>query len=580
MSAARPIRATALRAWAARDPLLDWLARHGRDAGFEPDPPSDARYSMSAFLFAQGRRFEAGIMGLLGERIPIQRIARDPDDLDDPALAGEVRRHLAAGVPALAAVPLHADSLGAVGIADLVVRRDLLASLFDDPGAVASEETTMGGYAIVDCKFTTLHLGAEGDALASSHLAAMLQVAIYARALAELSGEPEGPAYLLGRSWDQGSGRSFRRGSGALERLARVRPDSPVGRDGHLLAETLAAGLAWHRRLAEEGAGWAVLPEPTHPELRPNMKHPDDGPWHRAKARIARETAELTLLPGVGPDLRDAALVRGLARWDDPAVTPDSLGLGPKNGLRTAAVLTANREPGPPVRPLRLERAESGWRSPATCELYVDFETVNALGDDFARLPSPGGSALIFQIGAGWWEGREWRFWQRTAARLTPDAELALIREWVELIEERQLASGAGQAGVRLVHWSAAETSTLDTAYTAARSRHGEGWPALPFWDVLERLIHPDPVAVRGAFGWGLKSLARAMHAEGLIETTWGDGPADGLGALAGAFAADAEAAARGCRLDQVDLIGEIARYNEVDCRTMAEIVRWLREHR
>jgi hypothetical protein len=41
---------------------------------------------------------------------------------------------------------------------------------------------------------------------------------------------------------------------------------------------------------------------------------------------------------------------------------------------------------------------------------------------------------------------------------------------------------------------------------------------------------------VTGAFGFGLKAIARAMAAQGLIETTWEDGPADGLGAMVGAW--------------------------------------------
>ncbi len=56
-------------------------------------------------------------------------------------------------------------------------------------------------------------------------------------------------------------------------------------------------------------------------------------------------------------------------------------------------------------------------------------------------------------------------------------------------------------------------------------------------------------MTVRGAFDFGLKSIAKAMHAAGLIETTWGDGPTDGLGAMVGAWWCDAEAARVG-RLD------------------------------
>jgi len=49
---------------------------------------------------------------------------------------------------------------------------------------------------------------------------------------------------------------------------------------------------------------------------------------------------------------------------------------------------------------------------------------------------------------------------------------------------------------------------------------------------VLERVIRAEPVAVTGAFNFGLKSIAKAMHAAGFISTIWADGPTDGLGAM------------------------------------------------
>ena len=88
------------------------------------------------------------------------------------------------------------------------------------------------------------------------------------------------------------------------------------------------------------------------------------------------------------------------------------------------------------------------------------------------------------------------------------------------------------------------------------------------------------PITVRGAFDFKLKSLARAMHNAGLIETTWGDGPVDGLGAMVGAWWCDGEAARTGGSMRDFELMQEIERYNEVDCRVMAEIVGWLRAER
>jgi hypothetical protein len=58
-----------------------------------------------------------------------------------------------------------------------------------------------------------------------------------------------------------------------------------------------------------------------------------------------------------------------------------------------------------------------------------------------------------------------------------------------------------------------------------------------PWFDVLERVFSAEPVAVTGAFNFGLKSIAKAMHAAGFISATMGSGRTDGLGAMVAAAA-------------------------------------------
>jgi predicted RecB family nuclease len=84
---------------------------------------------------------------------------------------------------------------------------------------------------------------------------------------------------------------------------------------------------------------------------------------------------------------------------------------------------------------------------------------------------------------------------------------------------------------------------------------------------------------VRGAVGFGLKAVAKALHQHGLIGTRWGDGPVDGLGAMVGAWWCAGEAASHGRALHELDLMHEIRAYNEVDCRAMMEIVDYLRRN-
>lgn len=55
-------------------------------------------------------------------------------------------------------------------------------------------------------------------------------------------------------------------------------------------------------------------------------------------------------------------------------------------------------------------------------------------------------------------------------------------------------------------------------------------------------LIEKPMMVVRGAFQFVLKSVAKAMHTLGFIETNWKAGPTDGLGAMVGAWSCEAEA--------------------------------------
>lgn len=133
-----------------------------------------------------------------------------------------------------------------------------------------------------------------------------------------------------------------------------------------------------------------------------------------------------------------------------------------------------------------------------------------------------------------------------------------------------------------VIHWSHAETSSLVTAYNAAVQRHPQratDWATPRWFDFLKEVIRAEPVVVRGALAFGLKAIAQAMHNLGLIQTKWESGPVDGLGAMVGAFWCTNQAGKAGVSLRQIDLMQTIQDYNEVDCKAMMEIVRYLRRN-
>ncbi len=69
------------------------------------------------------------------------------------------------------------------------------------------------------------------------------------------------------------------------------------------------------------------------------------------------------------------------------------------------------------------------------------------------------------------------------------------------------------------------------------------------------------------------------MRAHGLIKTDWGSSQVDGLGAMAGAWICQRDAAEKGVSMAGLDLMGDIAEYNHVDCKAMMEIVNYLRNN-
>lgn len=589
-AAAEPIDETWVAAgktgnWVKGDPLLDWLRMFGTDKGFIPDDERedfDPRTDFARFVMAKGLAFEAGMMRVLAERTTVVTVARERGDAYSPDKAAETIDALRAGTSIVAQAVVRNAATRTYGVADLLMRSDLIADWF--PELLSFDEARVGApgldlpdfhYRPVDIKFHTFELTADGHVGgAADQLAYAVQVWLYADALGLVQGFTPPSSYLLGRSWKSGDDR----GEGALERLARVDHDRWLPHRDSTLEDVAREAVAWVRRLRADGANWSVLPEPSVPELYPHARNLMDAPWHAAKREIAEAVGELTQLPAMNPDRRATAHAAGLDRWTDDGVSAASLGVtSPAYGARLEGVLAANRLDAPAVVPERIVRADPVWRELRAPEFWVDFETVSNLDDDFTLLPKVGGNPQIVMIGCGHYDTTgTWNFTQFTVDALTIDEERRIIDAWIGHM------AGLGLAEARIVHWSAAEPANLENAYNSARARHDDAdWQAdLPWFDVLQAVIRPEPVTVTGAFGFGLKAIAKAMNAAGLVETVWGDGPTDGLGAMIGTWAAAAEARATGQPLSTHPLMIEIAGYNEVDCRAMAEVVTWLRNNR
>jgi hypothetical protein len=568
------------------DPLLDWLDAFGEAQGFVPDtkrPNYDPRTDFREFIFERAAAFEAAVIAHLARNHQTLTIRQQSADTRDRAFVAATWDAMTCGTEIILQGVLWNPETQTYGAPDLLVRSDVLHRLF--PACITEQQARVPApdlglvdahYRVVDVKFTTLQLLKDGRA-GADHEKYKVQVWLYNEALGRLQGFTPEAGFLLGRRWRRGQKE---RGISALETLARI------DRADNDLATCAAGACEWIRRLRRLGAGWQLLPDPSVPELRPNMRNAQDQPWHLAKAEIARTLEDLTILPRVNPALRGTALQNGLSRWTDRRCSAETLGItGDKYMATVDAVIAANHSDstGPAVFPARVTANEALWRAASGPEFYVDFETVSDLDDDFARFPETGGQPLIFMIGCGWLAGpsSNWKSRTFTVDRLSLAEERRILDEWFACMTQVCDESGASLANARVFHWSPAEASSLTEAYNAALVRHGSPpWPSVPWVDLLNQVIKHEPVTVRGAFGFGLKAIAKALHSHGLIQTLWQDSATDGLGAMVGAWTCHREAERQSVSMRAIDLMREIEAYNEVDCRVMAEALAYLRRER
>ena len=489
------------------------------------------------------------------------------------------------GVPIISQGVLRNAEMRIYGSPDLLVRNDVLAELFPDlvVGQPMMVDLDTPGilYRVVDIKYSTLGLNAAGTQLGNSGSAPAYkaQVMLYNAMLGKLQGYTPPESYVLGRGWQRRQRGETYRSDDALSALGVV----PQG-DENIWTEA-RKGVDWIREMRRDGAGWQILPVPTRKELYPNMggagdwdmEDDESHEWYPAKKYIAEKIGELTLLWKVGAGKRDDALRRGIHRWDEPGLTASKLNIHGENTSRVLDGILQMNTGGMAgvVSPHRVGYKREDWISPGLqAEFYVDFETVSDLDDDFAKLPLKNGQPLIYMIGCGHigLDG-EWDFRVFTVNDLTEDEELRIIREWVDHMDYIEAMSGTG---IRIYHWSNAELSVLEKAHSSARERHGSNadWPWAYDWFDLCDLFKRSPIIVRGAMAFGLKAVAKAMKKYDLIEAEWPEGPvADGMGAMMAGW----HIARWGGPMSEHRMMKQVAEYNEVDCRAMMEILRYLR---
>jgi len=550
------VTASQTRNYMLNDCLVDYLKYS------KPSLLSYRQNPFTSLLFAKGNEFEEKIVEYIHRNIsPIQKVSNSINSYS----IDQVKKHLSIGTPIIHSVPFQNNKNHTKGVMDLLVRSDYLNSLTSTKYLTPEEEKTkaplLNGdyhYVVVDIKFSTLQLKADGIHLLNSdnYPFYKVQLCIYNDALQELQGYTPDYAFLLGRRFTFTSKNETFSSLNALEKLGKVDFSKADAEFIHMTKDA----IKWVRELNSLGETWSISP-PSREELFPNMCV-DSGEWNSVKEEIAHSMGEITSIWFCGTKERKNALINNINNWRDERCTSVTLGVkGPKAPI-IDAMLNINRQEIDLVCPKKIVSNLFNWKEKHD-EVYVDFETTMDIFADMNELPLQKKSEYIFMIGVYYTNPntKEQEYKSFISQSLTKNGEFCIMQEFVEFLKKLKMP--------RCWFWSAEYN-----IWSRAIQRHFDIYRPIEMYD-LSSLFRTEPIVIKGCFNFKLKNIVSAMNKNGLINTRLRSECTDGLTAAAKAY----NAYNTYQNPDSSPPIRDVEIYNRFDVEALYDILTYLRNN-
>lgn len=607
------VSASKTRNFALKDTLIDWLDLwyHEKSEAVLPSGRhfrgvSDVDFDFPKFLMNKGRQFEYHVINLIKSKVKSSEfvtICADMSNFYDKIVEYETRtiKEIMAGTPFIYQGVLlnrRGKLKYSYGICDLIVRSDYLSQIVSvnplSPTKINFKAPNLRGnyhYVIVDIKFTTLDLCVDGKRIRNcgSVPAYKCQIYIYQHALGRIQGYEPKESYILGRKYRYESKGRIYSGNDCFSRLGHIQYDDW---DSEYIQETIDA-VNWIRKLRAEGKQWTLLPQPSVPELYPNMSSSNSSHWDNIKMEYAEKIGEITLLWNCGVKNREIAHKNEIYSFRDPDCTAEALGVkGPKLQPILDAIINVNRRKDFQNAMDKIEikinnKIDNRWMESSPLQISVDFETISVIFDDFKQLPQANDQCYLYLIGIGYRiNGEDTRYKLFLISELSKNAEFQMIYQFYQFIRSLTDAHlGSDQPIPPLYHWGHIERTFFSGLCTRLVRKIGNDiendiklFEDKLDWYDLSECFKGNPIVINGCYKFGLKEVSKRLRDIGLIKTTWPSGPChDGNTAMIMANKAYEVSKAANIPVNQVSLMKKIIEYNKVDCLVIHEIIDVMR---
>lgn len=585
------IAASSIRNYLLNDPLLDYLKEYNIKS--INDIPYRIQYTntkmngstyqdtFTKHIMDAGIEFEEELFKIIKNEHQIVKVAeyfqaKSQEKFD------ETIQLMKKGIPLIYQGVLHNFDNKTFGLPDLMIRSDYLNKLMgyrvieEDEAILKSTKLgTPWHYKIVDIKHSNIPLRADGIHILNSESIPTYkgQLYIYTHALNKIQGININKAFIWGKKYFWESKNIKYERTDFLNKLGVIDYD---GVDCEYVNQTNDA-IKWIQMVRNEGSNWKLLPIPSRSELFPNMKNEKDGPWRKLKNELNEKINEITSIIYCGVKHRQTAHQNLVYKWTDPKCTSKIMGFNPKGkqSIIIDSVLNINRQTKDIIRPEYINWDRINWynQKKDQMEFYLDFETLNSNFGSIIKdgIISYNSNQYIFMIGLGYTHNNNWIFKTFTMKEKSDDAEVNMFNEFYKYVNN--LLNQYNKRVAKFYHWSGAEP----IAYSSFKNRNRDIYfkdSNFMFYD-LYKIFISEPVVVKDALNFSLKTIAKALNKHSLIDTCWDQSSPCYNGLTAMILANKLYENFKDKLIDCVEsdtIMREIAQYNEVDCKVMYEI--------
>ena len=267
------ISATKTRNFFFNDHLCDWLKLYGGRTRSNSVGNLVSNFqnsnTFSSYIKRKGIEFESQIIKLLSKKFNLVTVS----DVYNTVQVQKTISYMKQGIPIIHSASLSNKQNKTYGIADLLVRSDILNQIVDHPVPIGNQGKayklgTNFHYVVIDIKYQTLKLKSDGIHLLNNNSirAYKAQTWVYNQALGMIQGYIPTCAYILGRRWMYKSKGVKYLNENCFSKLGVIDFEN----HDKFITKQIRFALKWNRQVIKYGAKWSINP-PTRNELYPTI---------------------------------------------------------------------------------------------------------------------------------------------------------------------------------------------------------------------------------------------------------------------------------------------------------------------